>query len=379
MSKLGSWSTTPGSNNATPPDGWPEGQAPSTVNDCAREMMAQIRAAFNDLQYFDPNLTPTFINATSFSVVGDQTSAIHAGRRLKIFDATAGVATTIYATVLTASFTVVTTVSISADGGQLTSSLSSFALAILSQNNNSLPRALQVDTISASSTFQSVYDIFSTNVSSIGVPVILNRSTNGLLQDNIGAALQFNIAGSTSATHVMGRIGAQRTGADSGRLVFQAVSAGVAATNAIIFPSGNVLIGNAGGDSGHQLRVSGAAAVSGGMSVSGAVALAATLSVSGTVVAANVAKAWARFDLLAPPVISSSFNITSISRSATGVVRLNFTTAFVDTSFAWNITYNAARFVQSVSIASGSSFKFTTVDTGGTPTDTVIVNATFYR
>src|SRR5574341_1118606 len=153
MSKLGSWSTTPGSNNATPPDGWPAGQAPSTVNDCAREMMAQIRAAFADLQYFDQNLTPTFINATSFSVVGDQTSAIHAGRRLKIFDATAGVATTIYATVLTASFTVVTTVNIDADGGQLTSSLSSFALSILSQNNNALTRKTNMEfgDISASS------------------------------------------------------------------------------------------------------------------------------------------------------------------------------------------------------------------------------------
>src|SRR5574341_33537 len=153
MSKLGSWSTTPGSNNATPPDGWPEGQAPSTVNDCAREMMASIRTAFSDLQYFDPNLTPTFVNATNFSVVGDQTSAIHAGRRLKIFDATAGVATTIYATVLTASFTVVTTVSISADGGQLTSSLSSFALAIISNANSSLPRKTNMEfgDISASS------------------------------------------------------------------------------------------------------------------------------------------------------------------------------------------------------------------------------------
>lgn len=142
MAKLGSWSTTPGSNNSTPPDGWPEGQAPSTVNDCAREMMASVRTVFNDAQYFDQNLTPTFVNATSFTVAGDQTSAIHAGRRLKIFDATAGVATTIYATVVTASFTVVTTISISADAGQLTSSLSSFALAILSNNNNSLPRNL---------------------------------------------------------------------------------------------------------------------------------------------------------------------------------------------------------------------------------------------
>lgn len=137
--KLGRWSTTAGNNNTTPPDGWPEGQAPSTVNDCAREMMAAIRTAFADLQFFDQDLTPTYVSATQFSVAGDQTSAIHAGRRLKIYDATATVATTIYATVTTASFTAVTNIHISADAGQLTSSLSSFAMAILSSNNHSLP------------------------------------------------------------------------------------------------------------------------------------------------------------------------------------------------------------------------------------------------
>lgn len=42
------WSTTAGNNNASPPDGWPEGQSPSSVNNCAREMMAAIKRAWND-------------------------------------------------------------------------------------------------------------------------------------------------------------------------------------------------------------------------------------------------------------------------------------------------------------------------------------------
>lgn len=142
--KVGRWSTTPGSNNSTPPDGWPEGQAPSTVNDCAREMMAAIRSLINDAQYIDQDFTPTYISATTFSVPGNQTSAIHADRRIKIFDATAGAATVLYATVVTASFTTVTTIQISADAGQLTASLSSFALAILSKMNDSLPRNLSI-------------------------------------------------------------------------------------------------------------------------------------------------------------------------------------------------------------------------------------------
>lgn len=140
MSKVGSWSTTAGSNNSTPPDGWPEGQAPSTVNDCAREMMAQIRTLANDAAFIDQGFTPTFISATSFSVAADQTSAIHAGRRLKLFDG----ASVIYATVATASFTAVTTIHVSADDAEaLTSSLSSFAISVISRRNTPIPPTAQ--------------------------------------------------------------------------------------------------------------------------------------------------------------------------------------------------------------------------------------------
>lgn len=138
--KVGRWSTAAGSNNAATPDGWPEGQLPSTVNDCAREMMAAIRIAFLDLAFVDQDLSPSYITASSFSVPGNQTSAIHIGRRLKIFDATAGVQQIIYATVQSVSFTSVTTVHIESDSGSLTSSLSSFGISIIPNVNNPMPR-----------------------------------------------------------------------------------------------------------------------------------------------------------------------------------------------------------------------------------------------
>ncbi len=138
--KVGRWSTTAGNNNATPPDGWPEGQAPSTVNDCARENMAALRTAFADLQYFDQDFTPTYISATSFSVPGNQTSAIHAGRRLKLFTGS-----TLYGTVSTASFTTVTTINVDVDAGtSLTSSLSSFGISVLSNDSNGIPRGVNL-------------------------------------------------------------------------------------------------------------------------------------------------------------------------------------------------------------------------------------------
>lgn len=132
--KLGKWSTTAASNNSTPPDGAPDGQAASTFNDCMRESMAAIRTVFNDAQYFDQALTPTFATSTSFTLAGDQTSAVHAGRRLKLIDYTVN-----YATVVTASFTAVTTVHLSMDSGSVTAALSAFALSIFSKNNQSVP------------------------------------------------------------------------------------------------------------------------------------------------------------------------------------------------------------------------------------------------
>ncbi len=49
MSDISSWNTTASSNNDSPPDGWPEGQAPSTVNNCAREMMAAVKRYYDDI------------------------------------------------------------------------------------------------------------------------------------------------------------------------------------------------------------------------------------------------------------------------------------------------------------------------------------------
>jgi hypothetical protein len=41
-----SWSTAPSSNNAAPPNGWPEGMAAAAVNDTARQMMADLVIEF---------------------------------------------------------------------------------------------------------------------------------------------------------------------------------------------------------------------------------------------------------------------------------------------------------------------------------------------
>lgn len=136
MAKVGSWNTTAANNNSTPPDGWPEGQAPSTVNDCAREMMAQIKTMVNNIEYIDLNNTPSFLTATTFSLASADTVNFTVGRRVKLGDG----ANTLYGYINSVSSTFVS-VQLDASSGQLVldSSLSTVSLAIIRPDNNSLP------------------------------------------------------------------------------------------------------------------------------------------------------------------------------------------------------------------------------------------------
>lgn len=135
--KWGLWSTTASSNSATPPDGWPEGQAPSTVNDCAREMMASIATGISDIQFVDLGLAPTQTGGTTFTVSGNWANVLHYGRRIKASDG----ANTFYGTIISASQTVNTGVQVRFDAGNapLDSSLSAFAVGFPSQQNGANP------------------------------------------------------------------------------------------------------------------------------------------------------------------------------------------------------------------------------------------------
>jgi len=80
--------------------------------------------------------TATFVSATSFSVVGDQTGTFQVGRRLKSTN-TGG---TIYSTIATSVFGAVTTVTVTNDSGVLDSGLSAMSYGLLSVTNPSIPK-----------------------------------------------------------------------------------------------------------------------------------------------------------------------------------------------------------------------------------------------
>lgn len=142
---------------------------------------------------------PTFVSATSFTLVGDQTSTFHVGRRVK----TVNTSGTIYSTITASVFAAVTTITVANDSGSLDSGLSAVWYGLLSKTNDSMPRGIFVQTLtwdlltaaaaSASATIEftskinSTYDEYVILVNDL-VPA--TNATNLLLQvsENAGVA-----------------------------------------------------------------------------------------------------------------------------------------------------------------------------------------------
>lgn len=139
MSAISQWSKTPSSNNSAPPDGWPENQAPSTVNDCAREMMAQIRTWYEDAEWIDFGHTATYVAATQFRFSGvDRTATYTVGRRVRAVASTPG---TIYGTITASSFSTDTTITVNWDTStELSNEALTVSVGILKPGSAALPQ-----------------------------------------------------------------------------------------------------------------------------------------------------------------------------------------------------------------------------------------------
>jgi len=126
MTGIQAYSTTAASNvQANTGINWDEGMPPGSVNNSARQNMADSRAAFNDLIWFQYGTGDTstlstsvvYSSSTAFKVKGvDVTTPYHAGRRVKAVGTSTG---TIYGTISSSSFSTDTTVNVTWDSGSL--------------------------------------------------------------------------------------------------------------------------------------------------------------------------------------------------------------------------------------------------------------------
>jgi hypothetical protein len=68
MSEVTAWNATDNANTAAPPDGWPEGQQPSSVNNCGRMMMGALRREHDRITAQIGSVAGT-INTTNITAV----------------------------------------------------------------------------------------------------------------------------------------------------------------------------------------------------------------------------------------------------------------------------------------------------------------------
>lgn len=121
-----------------------EGQAPNTVNDGIRTLMADVRAFRDTLEWRDWGHTVTRLSATQFYISGsDQTGVYTVGRRVKIVDGTSG---TIYGTITVTDYNNTragdTTVTIAFDSTQMAGTLSSASVGLNPTKTPYLPPSL---------------------------------------------------------------------------------------------------------------------------------------------------------------------------------------------------------------------------------------------
>src|SRR5262249_623369 len=141
MSGIKDYSTTPAANTAL----FPEGMAPSAVNDGMRQVQGDLRSWYNDAQWTiygdgDGGYSIAYVSSTAFSVNGaDVTAVYHAGRRVKAVGALTG---TIYGTIASTIFATNTTVNVIWDAGaSLQNESLTIHIGIVSATGSALPPA----------------------------------------------------------------------------------------------------------------------------------------------------------------------------------------------------------------------------------------------
>jgi hypothetical protein len=197
MAGIDSWSGTP-ATNATADGGsinWAENQVPSSVNNTARQMCADVRTAFNDLVWFQygtgnqgsGNLAvpAVYASGTSFTIAGvDVTGTYHANRRVRAVGVSTG---TIYGTISSASFSTNTTVNVTWDSGSLSNETLVIALS-------------QIPVTGTPITYSSI-----TGTSTVPVPLIITGAySNVIVAGRLGNTTPAFRVDSSAATQITG-------------------------------------------------------------------------------------------------------------------------------------------------------------------------------
>lgn len=249
MSEISVWSIVPAQNGTrgSPPIYWPEGQAPSTVNNCARQMMAALRVQMQDAQWFNWGYDCTRIAGNKFRMAIGTASATTsvvanfvANRRMKLYDTS-----TMYGTISEGSLSGSSyNITITVDTGSLTNSFSSAYLSILTPTNSALPattgglKSFQIFTSGTAATYTTPAGIRSILVECVGgggggggAAAALGQSAAGGGGAGGGYARKWIASAAATYTYTVGAGGAggaagNNNGSNGGDTTFSTITAG---------------------------------------------------------------------------------------------------------------------------------------------------------
>jgi hypothetical protein len=123
------WSTTASSNATVDSINFAEAQLPSTVNNSARALMADVRTFLDDGGWHNWGHTTTYASSTSFRIASDETAIYTAARRIRVVGSSTG---TIYGVISSSAYSSPnTTVNITWDSGSLSSETLAVSVSML--------------------------------------------------------------------------------------------------------------------------------------------------------------------------------------------------------------------------------------------------------
>lgn len=287
MANIRRWSVT-ATGNATVAGGantinFAEGQSPGSVNNSAREMMAQIRSIYqpDEWGWVEHSATASVASQTTFKLAGNQTTAWAANRRWKLKSGS----TTRYGTVVSSSFTTETTITVTVDSGSLSASHSLAALSVVTTNH------VPADYVSSNSVSAMI---------TVRVPQAVSTSSTPQF-----AGIEVGNASDTTLAR-----------ASAGQLSVEGVQIATA-SNTLTLTNKTINASQIVDASITPAKLSGAQSGS---------------------APAYVARAWVNFNGTGVVAIRGSGNVTSITDNGTGDYTINFTTAMSDANYAVTLT-----------------------------------------
>jgi hypothetical protein len=369
------YSTTPASNQLAVPNGWPEGMAPSSVNDCARQNMADIRSWYEDAEWTDLGHTPTRTGNTTFTIPTDVTSYYTVGRRVKCTDSS-----TLYGTISASSYSSPnTTITLDLDSGALSASLTNIYVSILKPAANSMHANLgRKGTAIASA---STVDLSAATGDFVDVSGTTTITALGTMNAGIFRVVRFT--GALTLTHNATSLilpgSANITTTNGDIATFRSLGSGNWVCVGYTKASGASIIGVSSiATSG--LASGGTITTTGTITVTAAVKSDQTTATSNSVAVTpgvqqyhpSSAKAWVSYQYSAGvPGILQSYNVASLTDVGVGIAGVVFTTAMTSSNYPALMTQsNDGAGLTNNSSTATTGYQVLTRTTGFAATDT---------